>query len=167
MVGLRSKRLIGWVTATEHRDCGAIESCQALCESWPTRGVAIFVPPTVFEKKVAIFDLPMIADMGQQLGGRDPLRIEAGQKVATVVRHDLAIGSEQVAVNAQPDSAAREFQFFANIVCVVQRQPQPATIFQRPLFSCVSAAGGRCSALPKQQSKTSRTSAWLALTWNR
>jgi len=40
--------------------------------------VAVLVPPAVFEKEVAVFDLPVIADVRQQLGGRDPRGIEAG-----------------------------------------------------------------------------------------
>ena len=62
--------------------------------------MSIFIPPAVFEEEVTVFDLPVIADVRQQLSGRDPRRIEAGQKVATVVRDDIAIGGELVAVNA-------------------------------------------------------------------
>lgn len=62
--------------------------------------MSIFIPPPVFEEEVAVFDLPVIADVRQQLGGRDPRGIEAGQKVATVVGDDIAIGGELVAVNA-------------------------------------------------------------------
>ena len=146
MVGSGSERLVRRVTATQDRDCGAIEDGQAVGQPRPTRGMSIFVPPAVFEKEVAVFDLPMIADMRQQLCGRDPRRIEARQKVATVVRDDVAIGGQQIAVDAQPDPAARESQLFADIVRVIQGEPEPAAIRQSPLFSWVSAAGGRCSA---------------------
>jgi hypothetical protein len=45
------------------------------------------------EKEVAVLDLPMIADLFQQLRGRDLPGVEAGNKIATVVRDGLAVGS--------------------------------------------------------------------------
>lgn len=146
MVGSSSERLVGRVAATQYGHCGAVQDCETVGQTGPTCGMSIFIPPAVFEKEVAVFDLPMIADMRQQLCGRDPRGIEACQKVARVVRHHLAIDGELVAVDAQSDPAARKSQLVADIVGVTQGEPEPAAICQSPLFSCVSAAGGRCSA---------------------
>ena len=146
MIGSGSEWLVRRVTATQDCDCGAIEDCQAVCQSWPAGGMSIFIPPAVFEKEVAVFDLPMIANIGQQLGGRDLRWIEAGNKIAAVVRDNVAIGSDHVTVDAQADATARKSQLLADIVRVIQGQPEPAAICQSPLFSCVSAAGGRFSA---------------------
>lgn len=107
---------------------------------------------------MAVFDLPMIADMTQQLVGRDPRGIEACQKIATVMRYEVTVGGEHVAIDAQADPTVRKSQLLANIIGVVQAQPEPASIRQKPFFSQVSAAGGRPSACPKQERKASSTS---------
>lgn len=164
VVGSGPEGLVGWVTATQYGDGGAIEDRQAVGQARSTRGMTILIPPAVFEEEVAVFDLPMIADMGQQLVGRDLRRIEAGNKIAAIVRNNVAGGSDHVTVDAQSDPAAGKSQLVANVICVVQGEPEPAAICQSPLFSCVSAAGGRLSACPKHERKASCTSGWLALT---
>jgi hypothetical protein len=90
--------------------------------------VPILVPPAVFEEEVAVFDLPMVADVGQQLLGRDPGRIKARYEVPAVVRYDVAITGQHVAIDAQADSAAGKAQFLADVIGVVQGQPEPAAI---------------------------------------
>lgn len=167
VVGPGSQRLIGWVAATQHGDGCAVKYRQAISQARATSRMSVLVPPAIFEKEVAVLDLPMIADLFQQLCGRDPPRVEAGNKIATVVRDGLAVGSQYIAIDAQSDPAARKVQFVANVIRVGQGEPQPAAICQGPLFSIVSAAGGRCWAWPKQACKASCTSGWLALTWNR
>lgn len=88
----------------------------------------VLVPPAVFEKEVAVFDLPVIADMGQQLLGRDLRRIEAGQKVTTIMRYDISIDGQDVAIDVQADPTAGKAQFLADVIGVVQAQPEPAAI---------------------------------------
>lgn len=128
VVGLGSERLGGRLTATQDRNCRTVQHGQTVGQAGTTRGVPVLVPPAVFEKEVAIFDLPMIADMGQQLLGRDLRRIEAGQKVTTIMRYDIAIGGQYVAIDAQADPTAGEAQLLADIIGVVQAQPESAAI---------------------------------------
>ena len=146
MVGSGSQRLIWWVTAAECGDSHAVEYRQAISQPRTTSHVPVLIPPAIFEKEVAVLDLPMIADLFQQLCGRDLPGVEAGNKIATVVRDALAVGSDDIAIDAQSTPAARKVQFAANVIRIVQAEPQPATICQDPFFSIVSAAGGCCWA---------------------
>ena len=121
----------------------AIEDRQTFGQAGAPRRVAVFVPPAVFDEEVVVFDLPMIADVGQQVRGRDAVGIETGHKVTAVVRCHAAIGRDQVSIDPQGDATTREGQLVANVVGIAQGEPQPAAICQSPLFSWVSAAGGR------------------------
>jgi hypothetical protein len=119
MVGLGSERLVGRLVTAEHCDCRAVQDGQALGQAGTTCRVPVFVPPAIFEKEMAVFDLPMIADMAQQLVGCDPRGIEACQKITAVVRYDVAVGGEHVAIDAQADPTARKTQLLANVIGVV------------------------------------------------
>ena len=67
----------------------------------------------------AVLDLPMAADITQQIVGGHLVRIEASNVVANVVRNHRAAFGAQLAINAQCDAAARQVQRFADIVGVV------------------------------------------------
>ncbi len=69
-------------------------------ESGPAGMVAIFVPPAIFGKVEAVFDPPMAADVGQEVGRRDLVRVEARNEVPHVVRDELAGGGADFAIHA-------------------------------------------------------------------
>jgi hypothetical protein len=66
-----------------------------------TRPVAIFVPPASLRNEDAVFNLPVIADVGQQLIGANFACIEAGQEVARVVQTHGAVVGTDVAIDAE------------------------------------------------------------------
>lgn len=131
------------MAATQDRHCCAIEHGQAFSQAGPASVMPILIPPAVFGEEVAVLDLPVVAHGLQQPGRGDTLGGDAGDKVACIVRNELALSRQHVAIHAHGDVAVRHLQTFTNILGVVEVQPQPATIFQAPLFSQVSAAGGR------------------------
>ena len=81
--------------------------------------MTILVPPPVFEKEEAVFDLPVLADEFQQLVRTDLARIEVAQEVARIVRAHGAIAGNHVAIHAQGDLAAGEVKRLADVIGVV------------------------------------------------
>jgi hypothetical protein len=131
---------------------------QPLGNARPTRPVTIFVPPAVFEEEEAVLDLPMGADSRQQFRGADLLGIETGEKVACVGQQNRAILVDYVPINTQRNLRPGKRQGVANVIGVVQIEPELAAIAGGPLFSTVWAAGSRWWASPKQTLSTSRMS---------
>ena len=88
---------------------------EPLGESGSAGPMAVFVPPAVFEKEDAVFDLPVIADGGQQLVGADRAGIEAGEEVARIGKAHGAVIRDHVAVDAERDLAAGKAERVAEI----------------------------------------------------
>ena len=130
-------------------------------------GVAVFVPPAILEEVQAVFQLPMTADVGVQLGGTDRAGVAAGDEVPAVVEQHRPIGRADFAIGAENDLAAGNVQMLTEILGIGKVEPQPAGFRVAPLFSSTSEAGRACAASAKQVIRASRTSGWLALTWNK
>jgi hypothetical protein len=63
--------------------------------------VAVFVPPPIFQEVQAVFQPPMVADVLEQLGRCDTLRIETRNEIANVVRQHFSARRTNDAVHAQ------------------------------------------------------------------
>lgn len=120
--------------------------------------MAIFVPPAIFDVEDAVLNLPMMTNVSQQVFRANATRVFAGNKVPRLRKHDVALGIGDVAIDTQQDFTTGEAQLFANVLRVLQVQPQPAAIGIAPLFSTVIAAGGCSWAAPKHCCIASRTS---------
>jgi len=81
--------------------------------------MAILIPPPILEKVQTVLDLPMAANVAQQVGGANLVGVEARHKIANVVRDDLAALGAELAIDADRDPTARQVQRLANIVRVV------------------------------------------------
>ena len=77
----------------------------------------------------------MIARVGLQARGRDGARIETGDEVSALAGEDLAVGRAHFAIDAEDDSTGRKVQTLADILGVVQVEPEPAGFVVEPLFS--------------------------------
>ena len=55
--------------------------------------MAIFVPPTVFSEVEAVFDSPMISDVTKNIQRSYLVRIQAGNEVTLVIKHNSAVTS--------------------------------------------------------------------------
>lgn len=157
-VGAGSEGEVVGAAGAEDGGGGGRELREPLGDAWAARPVAIFVPPTVFDKEQAVFDLPVSADRAQQFLCVDRVGIEAGEKVARIGQLHLAVGVHYVPINTQRNLRAGKVQLLTNVTGVVQVDPQPAAIDETPFFSIVSAAGGRSSAWPRHCSTASSTS---------
>lgn len=137
-----------------------VEGGQAGGESRSAGMVAVFVPPAVFAKVQAVFDAPMVAHVGQEVGGGDLVRVLAGNEVPHVVRDELAGGIADLAINADRYAAAGQIEDLADVRRVVDVDPDPARFSEAPLllFSVVWAAGGRSGAPTKQWTSASSVS---------
>lgn len=120
--------------------------------------MTILVPPTVFDKVKTVFDLPVAANVGLQLRCRDRSRVDAGHKVPALVGENLAIGRTHFAIDANDDLTMRKVQTLADILGVVQVEPQLAGFVMEPLFSATSWAGLDCDASAKHIFNASSTS---------
>lgn len=78
-----------------------VDRGEASGEAGPARVVTVFVPPPVLGEVQAVFDSPMVPHIGQEIGGRDPVGVEAGNEVAHVVRDELALGGADLAIDAE------------------------------------------------------------------
>lgn len=137
---------------------GVVEGRQAGREAGPPRVVAIFVPPAVLQEVEAVFQPPVVADVAQEIRGRDLLGIEARDEVTHVVRHHFACGRAELAIDAQRYTATGQIERLTNVVRVVEIDPQLADFLESPLLSSVSTAGGRWAADAKQCCKASSVS---------
>jgi len=103
-----------------------------------TRGpMAILVPPAILDEEEAVLDLPVRADRGQELSGADSFRIEAAQKIARVEKRDRSVLAGYVPINTQENAASGETQGMANVIGVVQVEPQSTAVDGAPFFWAV------------------------------
>lgn len=87
------------------REGGVIDRRHASRETGSTGVMTILVPPAVFQEVQAIFDLPVPANVPQEIGCGHLLGIKAAHEVARIVQHNFSIVSTQLAVHAQGNSA--------------------------------------------------------------
>ena len=78
-----------------------------------------FIDPAIFQEMQAVFNLPMTANIAQQIGRRYLIRVKTGDVVTHIVRDDLAVGRAQLTIHAQRNLAARQIQRLANVVRVI------------------------------------------------
>jgi hypothetical protein len=97
--------------------------------------VTILVPPTVFDEVKAVFDLPVVANVGLQRGRRDRGRVKAGHEITALVGENLTIGRTHFAIDTEGDLTMGKVQTLADILGVIQVDPQPAGFVMEPLFS--------------------------------
>lgn len=81
--------------------------------------VTIFVPPAVFQEVQAVFNLPMTANITQQISRRNLRRVETGNKITHIMRDNLSTRSAQLAINAQRDLTTRQVERLTNVIGVV------------------------------------------------
>ena len=111
--------MLGVGAETVDRESDRVQAGHHRGQPRPTCGMPVFVPPAVFEKVQTVFDLPVPAYIAQQIVGSHLIGIEAGDKVADVVRDYRAACSAQFAVHAQGNAATGEAQCLANVVGVL------------------------------------------------
>jgi hypothetical protein len=157
-----SERPAGFVDQTQNAQGNVGQRGKHLGQARPLGIVTILVPPAVFGKVKAVFDLPVVANVGLQLARRDPIRGEAGGKIATFTRENCTTGQTHFAINPENDLAMSEVQTLADIVGNLQVEPEPAGFDIEPLFSITSCAGRDCDASAKHSFNASSTSGWLA-----
>lgn len=63
--------------------------------------VAIFIPPAILQEVQAVFQTPMLADVLQEFGRLNPIRIEAGDEVTHIVRQHDAVSRTNDPVDTQ------------------------------------------------------------------
>jgi len=97
--------------------------------------VPILVPPAVFDEVKTVFDLPVAANVGLQLGCRDGSRVDTGHKIPALVGANLTVGRTHFTIDTNDDLAMRKVQTLADILGVVQVDPQPPGFVMEPLFS--------------------------------
>lgn len=153
-----AKGQMGRSQGTEHGQRGTGHLSQPLRDARTAGPVAVFVPPAIFGEEEAVFNLPMSADHGEQLGGGDSAGIETGEKVAGVGQQDAAVVGNYVPINTHSDLCPGKRQRFTNVTGVVQVEPQPAAFDGGPFFSTVCAAGGRSCAVPRHDCTASSVS---------
>ena len=67
--------------------------------------MTILVPPAVFDEVKAVFDLPVAANVGLQLGCRNGSRVDAGDKIPALAGENLAFGRTHFTIDANDDFA--------------------------------------------------------------
>jgi len=105
------------------REGGVVDGRQASRETGPPGMVAVLVPPSILQEVETVFQPPVVADVSQEVCCGDAVRIEAGDEVAYVVRENLAVGSANLAINAQCYAAAGQAESFADVVGVLEVDP--------------------------------------------
>lgn len=142
------------------REGRVVDGGEADRESGPAGVVTIFVPPPILGEVQAVFDSPMVPHVGQEVGGRDAVGVEAGDEVPHVVRDEFAFGRADLAIDANRYAAAGEVEDLADVRRVVDVDPNAAGFPKAPflLFSVLSAAGGRWEACAKQWTSASSAS---------
>ena len=126
--------------------------------------MTVFVPPAILDEVQAVFHLPMAANGGVKLGRRDRTRIEAGHEIPGVVKQKNTIGRTYFTIGTDGDLTVGNIQTLAEILGVVQVDPNPAGIAAIPFFSVVSWAARADDASAKHVFNASSMSGWLALT---
>lgn len=95
---------------------------------------AILVPPPILQEVKAVLHPPVVADVPQEVGGGDAVGIETRREVPHVVRDDFAVEGANFTIDAQRYTATSKIERFANVVGVLQVDPQPAGFFESPLL---------------------------------
>lgn len=118
-----SKRLTCFLDQTQNRQGGVGQRGKDLSQARPFEVVTILVPPTVFGKVKAVFDLPVVANVALQPARRDPIRVKAGGEIATLARAHRATGRTHFAIDTENNLAMREVQTLADVVGNFQVEP--------------------------------------------
>ena len=126
--------------------------------------MAVFVPPAILHEVQAIFHLPMPANIGVKLGGRDAARVEAGHEIPAFLEENRTGRRTDFPLRTEEDFALRNVQTLAQILGIAQVEPQSAGFAAAPLFSVMTWAGRSGNAAAKQVRRASSMSGWLALT---
>ena len=153
-----SQRLLGDVNQAKNAQGSVGERGKDFGQAGALRVVTILVPPAVFDKVKTVFDLPMAANIGLQLGCRNKSRVDAGHKIPALAGENLTMSRTHFAIDAKDDLAVRKVQALADILGVVQVEPQPAGFAIEPLFSVTSWAGLDWDASAKHTFNASSTS---------
>jgi len=103
--------------------------------------MTILVPPTILEKEATILHLPMGTHRMQEFVRCHAAGIEAGEKIACVGRNEGAVGFGYIAVNAEQHGATGKAELLANVIGIVEIEPQTASFNVTTFFSRLSAAG--------------------------
>lgn len=106
-----------------------------LGQARPLGVVVVFIPPAIFDEVQAVLHMPMVANVGLQCGGRDATGVETGREIAAIVRKNLSQGRAYFAIDTKDDLTIRKVQTVADILGVVQVEPQPPGFAISPLFS--------------------------------
>ena len=85
--------------------------------------MTVLVPPAVLEKMQAVLDLPMTADIVQELGRSDLIGIEAGDEIPYVMTNKLPIPGCDQTVHTQCDATPGERELIPIVRAVVQVAP--------------------------------------------
>jgi hypothetical protein len=117
-----------------NREGRVVDGGEAGGEAGPAGVVTIFVPPPVFAEVQAVFNPPMIPHIGQDVGGRHPVGVEAGDEVPHVVRDELAGGGADLAIDADRYAAVGEVKDLADVRRVVEIDPNAARFPEAPLL---------------------------------
>jgi hypothetical protein len=123
------------VNQAENAQSSVGERGKGLGQARPLGVVTIFVPPAVFDEVKAVFDLPVVANVGLKLGRRDRSRVKAGDEITAFVEENLTVGRTHFAIDTDGNLAMGKVQTLADILGVVQVDPQPAGFVVKPLFS--------------------------------
>ena len=153
----------GWISRST-LSAALVSEANASGQSRPLGVVTVFVPPAILDEVQAVFHLPMAANVGVKLGWRDRARIEAGHEIAAFTQQKSTIARSHFTIGADGDLAVGNVQTLADILGVVQVDPNPAGIAAAPLFSIVSWAGRSDDTSAKHVFNASSMSGWLALT---
>ena len=144
-----SQRLLGDVNQPKNAQGSVGERGKDFGQARSLRVVTILVPPAIFDKVKTVFDLPVAANIGLQFGCRNKSRVDAGREIPALAGENLTMDRTHFAIDANDDPAVRKVQTLADILGVVQVEPQPAGFVMEPLFSVTSWAGLVCGASAK------------------
>ena len=128
---------------------------KTLCQTGMLGVMMILVLPTVIEEMKAVF---VVVNGRMKNGCRHGLGGTAGREVACVVQRIRAVGLANFTIGANDDLAVRKVQTLADMLGIVQVEPDSASIPPEPFFSVISWAGRVAVAAAKQVVKASRTS---------
>jgi hypothetical protein len=123
------------VNQAENAQSSVGERGKGLGQARPLGVVTIFVPPAVFDEVKAVFDLPVVANVGLKLGRCDRSRVKAGDEIPAFVEENRTVGRTHFAIDTDGNLAMGKVQTLADILGVVQVDPQPAGFVVKPLFS--------------------------------
>jgi hypothetical protein len=123
------------VDEAKNAQSGVGQRGEYLGQARPLGVVTIFVPPAVFDEVKTVFDLPVVTNVGLKLRCRDRGRIEAGHQIPAFTGDNLTVGRTHFAIDTDGDLAMWKVQTLADVLGVIQVEPQPAGFLMEPLFS--------------------------------